>query len=162
MVHVRQGVELATVGKRRPLLAENLRTEDCLDPEQVGVLTHARRVLVSLIAGGMRDHELARDVESAQKLDRPLDSLALHNARRLKDELLFRLDAAKALILGADAAGVAQAFLKPATKDNQSTILEVDILIKELRTAMFLVGADNLDKLINVELKFSQDLIMWE
>jgi len=72
------------------------------------------------------------------------------------------LDAAKALILGANVAGVAQAFLEPATKDSHSTILEVDMLIKELCTAMFLVGANSLEKLVNVELKFSNDLLMWE
>jgi isopentenyl-diphosphate delta-isomerase len=72
------------------------------------------------------------------------------------------LDAAKALVLGADAAGIALSLLKPATKDSQSTILELDMIIKELRTAMFLVGAENIEQLANAEVKFSENLKMWE
>ena len=72
------------------------------------------------------------------------------------------LDAAKALVLGADAAGIALSLLKPATKDSQSTILELDMIIKELRTAMFLVGAENIGQLANAEVKFSENLKMWE
>jgi isopentenyl-diphosphate delta-isomerase len=72
------------------------------------------------------------------------------------------LDAAKALVLGADAAGIARSLLKPATKDSQSTILKLDMIIKELRTAMFLVGAENIEQLANAEVKFSENLKMWE
>ncbi len=61
------------------------------------------------------------------------------------------LDAAKAIVLGANAAGVAHALLKPATKGSDATISEVDIIIKELRAAMFLVGADNVSKMAEVE-----------
>jgi isopentenyl-diphosphate delta-isomerase len=64
------------------------------------------------------------------------------------------LDAAKALVLGANAAGIAHALLKPALKDKKSTELEVDVIIRELRTAMFLVGADTVEKLANAEVRY--------
>jgi len=60
------------------------------------------------------------------------------------------LDAAKALVMGADAAGIAHALLKSAIKGKQSTIFELELIIKELKTAMFLVGADNIEKLSSV------------
>lgn len=72
------------------------------------------------------------------------------------------LDAAKSLVLGANAAGIACTLLKPATRDSESTILEVDMIIKELQTAMFLVGAKNIDHLSNAEVIFLRDLRMWD
>jgi len=56
------------------------------------------------------------------------------------------LDIAKALALGASAAGMASALLK--TDVNQ----EVDICLKELKTAMFLTGSKNIDYLKEQEL----------
>jgi isopentenyl-diphosphate delta-isomerase len=64
------------------------------------------------------------------------------------------LDIAKALVLGANAAGIAHALLKPALKDKKSTELELDILTRELRIAMFLVGADSVEKLSTTEVKY--------
>ena len=64
------------------------------------------------------------------------------------------LDVARALVLGAHAAGIAHTLLKPATQDKQSTIFELDVIIKELRTAMFLVGADNVEKLSDTEVEY--------
>jgi len=60
------------------------------------------------------------------------------------------LDAAKALALGASCAGVAKTVLKPATESKQATISEVDAIIKEIRTAMFLVGADKVSKMTDI------------
>ena len=60
------------------------------------------------------------------------------------------LDAAKALALGANCAGIARTFLKPATKSQNSILFEVETLIKELRTAMFLVGADGVSKMKDI------------
>jgi len=64
------------------------------------------------------------------------------------------LDAAKALALGANAAGIAHALLKPATKDTEAMMFEFDVITKELRTAMFLVGADTLEKLTSVGVSY--------
>jgi isopentenyl-diphosphate Delta-isomerase len=72
------------------------------------------------------------------------------------------LDAAKALILGANAAGIARALLLPATQDPQSTIQELQMMIKELRTTMFLLGAESIEQLSNAELKFAPELKTWE
>lgn len=68
------------------------------------------------------------------------------------------LDASKALALGASAAGIAHALLKPATQNKDSTIFELDIIIKELRTAMFLVGADTVEKLSDVEWNYGLEI----
>ncbi|UCD14011.1 MAG: type 2 isopentenyl-diphosphate Delta-isomerase [Thermoplasmatales archaeon] len=64
------------------------------------------------------------------------------------------LDAAKALVFGANAAGIAHALLKPAAQDKESTIFELDVVIKELRTTMFLVGADSVVKLSDVDVNY--------
>jgi isopentenyl-diphosphate delta-isomerase len=64
------------------------------------------------------------------------------------------LDVAKALVLGANAAGIAHALLKPALKDKKSTEQELDIITRELRIAMFLVGADSVEKLSTAEVKY--------
>jgi len=64
------------------------------------------------------------------------------------------LDAAKALVLGANAAGMAHALLKPAMKDKKSTELELDLITRELQITMFLVGADSIEKLSTAEVKY--------
>jgi isopentenyl-diphosphate delta-isomerase len=60
------------------------------------------------------------------------------------------LDAAKALALGASCAGMAHVLLEPATKSKDATIAEVDAIIKEIRAAMFLVGADKVSKMADI------------
>jgi isopentenyl-diphosphate delta-isomerase len=60
------------------------------------------------------------------------------------------LDAAKAIALGASAAGTAHALLEPATKNKDATKFEVEAIMKEFRAAMFLVGADDVSKMANV------------
>jgi len=64
------------------------------------------------------------------------------------------LDVARSLILGANAAGVAHALLKPSLKDKKSTELELNMIARELRIAMFLVGADSVEKLSTAEVKY--------
>ena len=64
------------------------------------------------------------------------------------------LDVAKALVLGASAAGVAHALLKPAMKDKNATRLECDVILRELRTTLFLVGAESVEKLSGVEVNY--------
>ena len=60
------------------------------------------------------------------------------------------LDAAKSLALGANCAGIAHTFLEPATKSKNSILFEVEALIKELRTTMFLLGADKVSKMKDI------------
>jgi isopentenyl-diphosphate delta-isomerase len=64
------------------------------------------------------------------------------------------LDAAKAIALGADCAGIAQTLLEPATKSKNDVMFEVDAILKELRAAMFLSGIDKISDMrkIGVEL----------
>jgi isopentenyl-diphosphate delta-isomerase len=64
------------------------------------------------------------------------------------------LDVAKALVLGANAAGMAHVLLKPALKDKKSIELEIDMIARELRITMFLVGADSVEKLSTAEVKY--------
>jgi len=61
------------------------------------------------------------------------------------------LDAAKAICLGANAAGIARAILEPANKSKDSTLFEVEAIIKEIRAAMFLAGAKDVSKMTDVE-----------
>jgi isopentenyl diphosphate isomerase/L-lactate dehydrogenase-like FMN-dependent dehydrogenase len=49
---------------------------------------------------------------------------------------------------------MAHALLKPALKDKKSTELELDVITRELRIAMFLVGADSVEKLSTAEVKY--------
>ncbi|MBC7251656.1 MAG: type 2 isopentenyl-diphosphate Delta-isomerase [Anaerolineae bacterium] len=57
------------------------------------------------------------------------------------------LEVAKALALGAAAAGIATPFLRPATISVEAVSEEIDIILKELRIAMFCVGAATVDQL---------------
>lgn len=57
------------------------------------------------------------------------------------------LDAAKAIALGADCAGIAHALIEPATKNKNDVLFEVEAIIKELRAAMFLTGAINISNM---------------
>lgn len=56
------------------------------------------------------------------------------------------LDATKALVLGASLVSVAYPILKPATKDQEEVKKVLQSLIREVRNAMFLVGADSVQK----------------
>lgn len=57
------------------------------------------------------------------------------------------IEIAKALALGADIVGMALPFLKPASKSHEDVEKKIYSLMKELRIAMFLVGAKNLEEL---------------
>lgn len=63
------------------------------------------------------------------------------------------LDAAKAISLGAKAAGIAKTFLEPAIKDKKTTLFEIEAFIKEIRATMFLIGAQNIDELSDSEVE---------
>jgi len=60
------------------------------------------------------------------------------------------LDAAKSIALGANCAGIAHALLTPANTSKDSTFFEINAIIKELRAAMFLVGADTVEKMTEI------------
>ena len=64
------------------------------------------------------------------------------------------LDVAKALALGANSVGIAQALLKSAYSDKQATIVEIDTIIKELQAAMFLVGSKKISELANAGVEY--------
>lgn len=57
------------------------------------------------------------------------------------------IDIAKAMILGANLAGLAAPFLAAAQHSAQAVIAQIEQIRKELRTAMFLLGCDNCDAL---------------
>ena len=64
------------------------------------------------------------------------------------------LDVAKSLALGASLAGIAHALLKPAIKGKEFTVSELNIIIKELQMAMFLLGIDKIKKMATVEVEY--------
>ena len=57
------------------------------------------------------------------------------------------LDAAKAIALGADVAGLARSFLQAAAQSESAAGLLAEVLIAEITTAMFCTGCANLDEL---------------
>jgi len=77
-------------------------------------------------------------VEVAQSVDLPV--IASGGVRS-------GLDVAKALGLGADLAGFALPILKPAMKSGEKVKEKIKIIIQQLRTSMFLVGADSTERL---------------
>ena len=61
------------------------------------------------------------------------------------------LDVAKSLVIGANAAGIARAMLKPAFEGKEETDYELEMIIKELRASMYLLGIDNVGAMKNVD-----------
>ena len=57
------------------------------------------------------------------------------------------VELAKAIVLGADAVGIAKPFLKKAMESPETLEAHVNYIIREFKVAMFLVGAKNLDEL---------------
>jgi isopentenyl-diphosphate delta-isomerase len=62
------------------------------------------------------------------------------------------VEAAKAIALGADTVALATPFLKPATVSPEAVSEKIRKILEELRTAMFCVGARNLQELKSVPL----------
>ncbi|MBE0519020.1 MAG: type 2 isopentenyl-diphosphate Delta-isomerase [Thermoplasmata archaeon] len=57
------------------------------------------------------------------------------------------LDVARAMAIGSSAAGLAGRLLPAALEGKDSLMLEMGTMIQELKTAMFLVGAENIEQL---------------
>lgn len=62
------------------------------------------------------------------------------------------LDLARAIALGADAGGFARHLLSPAMKSPEDVVREIEIIIEELKVAMFLTGARNINELKGMRL----------
>jgi isopentenyl-diphosphate delta-isomerase len=62
------------------------------------------------------------------------------------------LDAAKALRIGASAAGFAGRLLQAGLKGKATVLEELEIIIEELRCSMFLVGAESIKELQNAKI----------
>lgn len=71
------------------------------------------------------------------------------------------LDAAKAVALGATAAGFASKLLKPATESADAVEAELRTIIAEMKAALFLTGCSTLEKLGETELVLSDELLSW-
>ena len=63
------------------------------------------------------------------------------------------LDVARAVALGADCAGVAYVMLKEAINGLDSALKEMQAIVEELRTAMFLIGSKNISELKEAEVE---------
>lgn len=63
------------------------------------------------------------------------------------------LDVARAIALGADCAGIAYVILKQAVKGLDDATKEMEAILEELRSAMFLVGAKDVDELRSAEVE---------
>jgi isopentenyl-diphosphate delta-isomerase len=62
----------------------------------------------------------------------------------------YGTDAAKALALGANLVSMTLPILQPATKDSEEVKKTLQFMIKELENAMFLVGAESIEKMKEV------------
>ena len=61
------------------------------------------------------------------------------------------LDVARAICLGASAAGIARPMLEAAKQSADAVVKELELMIEELKTAMFLTGAATLDDLAGAQ-----------
>ncbi|MGD2065855.1 MAG: type 2 isopentenyl-diphosphate Delta-isomerase [Candidatus Bathyarchaeota archaeon] len=71
------------------------------------------------------------------------------------------IDIAKALALGASLASATFPFLEPATKGSEDVKRALMSLVGEVRNAMFLVGADSIQKLQNVPVVLTGKTCEW-
>jgi len=73
----------------------------------------------------------------------------------------YGTDAAKALALGANLVSMALPILLPATKDSKEVKQKLQLVIKELENAMFLVGAESIEKLKEVPVVLTGKTAEW-
>lgn len=71
------------------------------------------------------------------------------------------LDAAKAVALGASAAGMASKMLKPATESADAVEEALRVTIAEMKAAFFLTGCANVKSMWESELILSDELLSW-
>ena len=71
------------------------------------------------------------------------------------------IDMAKALALGASLTGVAYPILGHAVHGTGAVEKELQLFVEELRNAMFLVGADSVQKLKNVSVIITGKMVDW-
>jgi len=71
------------------------------------------------------------------------------------------LDIAKCIAVGASSVGIALPFLKPATKSYKLVKKEIEKIVKELKMAMFLVGAKNIKELRKVPIVITGKTREW-
>jgi isopentenyl-diphosphate delta-isomerase len=71
------------------------------------------------------------------------------------------IDATKALALGASLASATYPFLQPATTGSEDVKKSLQLLVEEVRNAMFLVGADSLQKLQKVPVVLTGKTAEW-
>jgi isopentenyl-diphosphate delta-isomerase len=64
------------------------------------------------------------------------------------------LDIARALVLGADAGGIAHTLLKPATIGKAAVVKELSTIANELQTTMFLIGACTIEEMVKVRYEY--------
>lgn len=71
------------------------------------------------------------------------------------------IEVAKALALGASACGIALPLLSRAVKSSREVLVELQRIIEELKTAMFLVGAVNVAELRNIDVVITGKTKEW-
>ncbi len=71
------------------------------------------------------------------------------------------LDAAKAVCLGASAAGLAGALIKQAAESRDAVMREIEIIIEEMKAAMFLTGSSTVGELAGRECIISGQSREW-
>ncbi|MBA3046223.1 MAG: type 2 isopentenyl-diphosphate Delta-isomerase [Candidatus Thermoplasmatota archaeon] len=71
------------------------------------------------------------------------------------------LDVAKSISLGARAGGLSRKLLKPATESPEAVIKELEMIIAELKAAMFLVGASRIQALQDTPVIVTGHLSEW-
>jgi isopentenyl-diphosphate delta-isomerase len=71
------------------------------------------------------------------------------------------VEIAKSIALGAQVGGIAKPFLEKAVQGRDALIEYVDNIVKEIKVAMFLVGARNLDELQQVPVLITGKTAEW-
>jgi len=71
------------------------------------------------------------------------------------------IDAVKALVLGADVVGIARVLLKPAMKSKDDVLKALEGIIREMKIAIFLMGAEKVEELKKCQYVLRGELALW-